>query len=138
MLIAKRFTFDAAHRLATLPESHKCHHLHGHTYQVEIVVVGMRSALDEHGMLVDYDQIAAAWAPVHALLDHKYLNDIPGLEKPTTENLAPWIVCALYEHAPWMRPRERADLYLKLHAVRVHESSSTWCEVLALEVDYRG
>lgn len=141
MLIAKRFTFDAAHRMATLPPTHKCHHLHGHTYQVEIIVSGWE--LDPHGMLIDYDRIAEAWAPVHAMLDHKYLNDILGLERPTTEVVAPWIVCALLEHVPWMRPKSHAPGEPVsgapcLHAVRVYESLTTWCEVYAADVDYRG
>ena len=119
------------YRLGTLPPDHKCHRLHGHTYRVVIALHGTFDQLDQHGMVVDYQQIADAWAPVHAMLDHQYLNDIPGLERPTTELLARWIICALYEKNPWLRPSRG-----RLASVRVYESASTYCEVSANEVHY--
>jgi len=120
--IAKRFTFDAAHRLDRLPPTHKCHRLHGHTYQVEFV---LRGKMDDRGFVADYDEIAQMWLPLHGQLDHRYLNEVPGLEIPSTENLALWI---------WRKIREdlREDsptLSDCLVAVRVSESSSTWAEV---------
>lgn len=138
MIITKEFTFDAAHRLSTLPPQHKCHNLHGHTYRVVIAIHGGFDQLDKHGMLIDYQEIATAWEPVHQRLDHQYLNNIPGLERPTTELLARWIICALYEFNPWMRPQPDSSrfAYGRIVWVRVHESSSTYCEVLASEVDY--
>lgn len=113
--IQKTFDFDAAHRLDRLPPDHKCHRLHGHTYRVEIRV---RGEIDEQtGMLVDYERISKAWAPLHDRLDHHYLNDVDGLEVPTTEVLAWWIF-------------NRLALFGKC-AVRVYESSSTWAEARA-------
>jgi 6-pyruvoyltetrahydropterin/6-carboxytetrahydropterin synthase len=112
--ISKTFEFDAAHRLPLLPPGHKCHRLHGHTYRVE---VQLRGEPDARGMVRDYSEIAAAWAPLHELLDHHCLNDIEGLEQPTTEILAPFIFDALVDELP------------ELSAVRVYESSTTWCEV---------
>ena len=111
--IAKTFAFDAAHFLPLVPDGHKCKRMHGHTYRVEIVCAG---PLDSRGMVVDYAEIAEAWAPLHALLDHRCLNDIDGLENPTTEILAPYILA-------------RLPTALPVSAVRVYESASTWCEV---------
>lgn len=111
--IAKRFTFDAAHRL-DLPTDHKCSRLHGHTYEVELRV---RGELDARGFVVDYEEIAAAFAPVHDELDHRYLNDVPGLEQPSTEVLVRWI-------AERLRGKIRG-----LVGVRVAESSTTWAEI---------
>jgi len=87
--IFKEFSFEAAHRLPNVPEGHKCARLHGHSYRVEIRVegeVGMES-----GWVVDFADLSAAFKPLHARLDHYYLNEIPGLENPTSEVLAKWI-----------------------------------------------
>lgn len=111
--ISKTFDFDAAHFLPKVKRGHKCARLHGHTYRVEIRCAG---ELDERGMVVDYEEISSAWAPVHDVLDHRLLNEIPGLENPTTEILAPWVL-----------ERMKAS-GLPVVAVRVYESSSTWCE----------
>jgi len=116
--ISKTFDFDAAHRLPNVPAGHKCGHLHGHTYRVDVMLEGEPTAAD--GWFIDYADIAAAWERVHREVDHRYLNDIPGLENPTTEVLAPWIMKMLDMDA-------RVAPFLV--AVRVHESSSTWCEV---------
>lgn len=117
MKIAKTFDFDAAHFLPLVPDGHKCKRMHGHTYRVEIACVGAR---DERGMVCDYAEIAEAWAPLHAVLDHHVLNEIAGLENPTTENLAPFILAELRRLAP----------KLPIYSVRVYESSTTWCEAM--------
>lgn len=114
--IAKTFDFDAAHHLPHVPDGHKCKRLHGHTYRVEVMCEG---EIDARGMVIDYAEIAKAWAPVDRLLDHRYLNEIPGLENPTTEVLAPFILRILAGH-PVVGP--------VLSAVRVYESSTTYCE----------
>lgn len=118
MRICKTFTFDAAHRLDLLPPDHKCHHLHGHTYRVDIIVTGGVDA--SVGWVVDYADVAKAWQPLFDKLDHKYLNDVGGLSIPTTETLAVWIYDQL--HTPLMGHNFR------LHSVRVYESSTTYCE----------
>lgn len=112
--ISKTFDFDAAHFLPKVPDGHKCKRMHGHTYRVEIICAG---ELDERGMVLDYAEIAAAWEPLNGILDHRVLNDVEGLENPTTEVLAPFILSALVDALP------------QLVAVRVYESSTTWCEV---------
>lgn len=113
--ICKQFDFDAAHYLPLLPREHKCHAIHGHTYRVDVMCSG---ECGEDGMLIDYADIAAVWAPVHALIDHKLLNTVEGLFNPTTEVLAPWIIARMAVSLPC------------LAGVRVYESSTTWCEVM--------
>ncbi len=89
VLLAHEFRFEAAHRLPNVPEGHKCARLHGHSFRVE---VALRGPVDERsGWFVDFDLIHRAWAPLHELLDHHYLNEVPGLENPTSERLARWI-----------------------------------------------
>lgn len=87
--LRKTFQFEAAHRLPHLPETHKCHRLHGHSFQVEIAVAG--ECHPETGWVMDYADISRAFRPLWEQLDHRYLNEIPGLENPTSENLALWI-----------------------------------------------
>jgi 6-pyruvoyltetrahydropterin/6-carboxytetrahydropterin synthase len=89
MEVFKQFTFEAAHRLPNLPAEHKCSRLHGHSFRVEIHVDGPVS--DELGWVVDFGEIKQAFRSCYERLDHRYLNDIEGLENPTSENLAVWI-----------------------------------------------
>ena len=87
--LQKDFGFEAAHRLPHVPEGHKCARLHGHSFQVTVEVEGEVDA--QQGWLVDYAEIKAAYAPVRDRLDHHYLNEIEGLENPTSEVLAAWL-----------------------------------------------
>lgn len=98
MLISKRFTFEAAHRLPNVPPTHKCYRLHGHSFSAEIFVSGDPGA--EFGWVMDYAEIAEIAAPVIALLDHNYLNDIEGLDNPTSEHIAIWIWRRLFPGLP--------------------------------------
>jgi 6-pyruvoyltetrahydropterin/6-carboxytetrahydropterin synthase len=89
MEIFKEITFEAAHRLPNLPRGHKCERLHGHSFRVEIHVAGpVDPAL---GWVMDFADIKKAFAPIYEQLDHHYLNEIEGLENPTSEVLARWI-----------------------------------------------
>lgn len=81
--ISREYHFDAAHRLPQLPPDHKCHHLHGHTYKVEVVVTGPR---DERGFVIDYAELDRSVKPIIDGFDHKYLNDI--VPDTTAEGLA--------------------------------------------------
>ena len=87
--LRKTFQFEAAHLLPHLPKSHKCRRLHGHSFKAEIVVAGECDA--KLGWVMDYAQISEAFKPLWDKLDHRYLNEIPGLENPTSENVAVWI-----------------------------------------------
>lgn len=96
--IFREFTFEAAHRLPNVPEDHKCARLHGHSYRIEVRVGGEIGA--ESGWVVDFADIKAAFKPLHAVLDHHYLNEVPGLENPTSEVLARWIWERLHPALP--------------------------------------
>lgn len=89
MEIFREFTFEAAHRLPNVPAGHKCARLHGHSYRVEVHVTGQIGA--DTGWVMDFGTLGEACAPVRDQLDHYYLNDIAGLENPTSEVLARWI-----------------------------------------------
>ena len=89
MEIWKEFGFESAHLLPRVPEGHKCGRLHGHSFQVRVGVRGIPG--DETGWVMDFADLKKAWKPLHEILDHRYLNEIPGLENPTSESLAAWI-----------------------------------------------
>ncbi|MFF9395979.1 6-carboxytetrahydropterin synthase QueD [Streptomyces griseoluteus] len=89
MEIFREFTFEAAHRLPRVPEGHKCARLHGHSYKITVHVEAPVDA--EAGWVMDFGDVKRAFSPIDAQLDHYYLNDIEGLENPTSENLARWI-----------------------------------------------
>ena len=87
--LRKTFQFEAAHLLPHLPEGHKCRRLHGHSFKVDVVVAG---ECDPHlGWVMDYADITRAFGPLWKQLDHNYLNEIVGLENPTSENVAAWV-----------------------------------------------
>ncbi|MCR8558141.1 6-carboxytetrahydropterin synthase QueD [Mucilaginibacter sp. BJC16-A38] len=89
MDIYKQFTFDAAHFLPNVPEGHKCRAMHGHTYYLTVFISG--PVLEEAGWVIDFGDVKAICKPVLDRLDHSLLNDIPGLENPTAENVARWL-----------------------------------------------
>lgn len=89
MEIFKVFQIEAAHRLPNVPADHKCARLHGHSFKIEVHVSG--EVDPAAGWVQDFADLSAAFAPLYARLDHHYLNDIDGLENPTSENLAIWI-----------------------------------------------
>jgi len=98
MEIYKEFNFEAAHRLPNVPMGHKCARLHGHSFQVRLVVSGQVG--ERSGWVMDFGEIKAAFKPVWEQLDHHYLNEIPGLENPTSENIAEWIWRAIKVNLP--------------------------------------
>ncbi len=96
--ILRKFSFDAAHQLHTMPEGHKCRRMHGHTYLCEVVCEG--EVDPAVGYFMDYGELKAILAPVIEQLDHRYLNDIPGLEVPTAEMIARHIYDQLKPRLP--------------------------------------
>ncbi len=96
--LVHEFRFESAHRLPKVPAGHKCQRLHGHSFRVEIAVAGPVNP--DTGWFIDFDELYNAWRPLHAQLDHNYLNDIPGLENPTSEFLVKWIWDALKPALP--------------------------------------
>lgn len=89
MELRKTYQFEAAHLLPNVPASHKCRRLHGHSFKVDIAVEGPPDP--KLGWVMDYADITKAFKPLLNQLDHFYLNEIPGLENPTSENIAIWI-----------------------------------------------
>jgi 6-pyruvoyltetrahydropterin/6-carboxytetrahydropterin synthase len=96
--LVHEFRFEAAHRLPRVPAGHKCQRLHGHSYRIEVGIAGPVN--EETGWLIDFGEIYKVWEPLYAQLDHNYLNDIPGLENPTSEVLARWIWTKLKPSLP--------------------------------------
>jgi 6-pyruvoyltetrahydropterin/6-carboxytetrahydropterin synthase len=112
--LVREFRFEAAHRLPKVPAGHKCARLHGHSFKVELGIHGPVNP--ETGWLIDFGEIDRVWQPLHELLDHNYMNDVPGLENPTSENLARWL---------WDRLRPTLT---ELERVIVHETCDGRCE----------
>lgn len=98
MDIFKEFTFEAAHRLPAVPEGHKCGRLHGHSFRVEVFVSGPVG--EQSGWVIDFAEIKQKVDPIQKQLDHYYLNEIEGLENPTSEVLARWIWKRLKSELP--------------------------------------
>ena len=98
MEVNTEFTFEAAHRLPNVPLGHKCARLHGHSYVVKVAIDGPVG--DDTGWVQDFADLKCAFRPLHDCLDHNYLNDIRGLENPTSEVLAIWIWDRLVEALP--------------------------------------
>ncbi|MEC7200266.1 MAG: 6-carboxytetrahydropterin synthase QueD [Verrucomicrobiota bacterium] len=101
MELRKTFQFEAAHHLPHLPEDHKCRRLHGHSFQVDVVVDGPCDP--QLGWVMDYAEISQAFKPLWEELDHHYLNEIEGLENPTSERVALWIWARLRPSLPLLK-----------------------------------
>jgi queuosine biosynthesis protein QueD len=112
--LTRSYTFEAAHRLPMVPADHKCARMHGHSFRVEVEVAGQVDP--RMGWLVDYADITAVVEPLlMSELDHRTLNDVAGLENPTSENLCRWL---------WQRLQPRIA---GLSAVTVHETCAARC-----------
>ncbi|MGC8513313.1 MAG: 6-carboxytetrahydropterin synthase QueD [Acidimicrobiales bacterium] len=114
--IFKEFTFEAAHRLPNVGEGHKCGRLHGHSFRAGVYVSGPVDPVS--GWVTDFADLKAAVAPLVDDLDHRYLNEVDGLDNPTSENLARWI---------WFRLSDRLTPPLRLTKVTVSETCTTGC-----------
>lgn len=114
--LAKSFDFEAAHWLPSFPEGHKCRRMHGHSFRVEVIVAGDVPA--QRGYLIDYGDIKAAVEPLREILDHRLLNEIAGLENPTSEVIAAWV---------WSKLRPALPLLVE---VVVHETCTSRCHYL--------
>src|SRR6185295_18238155 len=111
--LVKEYRFEAAHRLPSVPAGHKCARLHGHSFRFELTIRGPVDPAT--GWFIDYGVLDDAVAPLVARLDHFYLNEIEGLENPTSEHLARWL---------WERLRPRLP---SLTAVTLWETCDARC-----------
>jgi 6-pyruvoyltetrahydropterin/6-carboxytetrahydropterin synthase len=93
MEISRRFQVEAAHLLPNAPDGHRCRRLHGHSFSVTVTISG--PVEEPQGWVLDFGAIDDAFSPLMDALDHRFLNDVEGLENPTSENLAIWIWEAL-------------------------------------------
>lgn len=113
MRLERDYRFEAAHSLPRVPAGHPCARVHGHSYHITVAVEGeIDPAL---GWVIDFAAIDEVLAPLIAKLDHRNLNDIEGLENPTSENLAVWL---------WQRAAPRVP---GLAEVQVSETASSRC-----------
>jgi 6-pyruvoyltetrahydropterin/6-carboxytetrahydropterin synthase len=111
--IFREFTFEAAHRLPHVPPGHKCGRLHGHSYRVGVHVEGPVG--EETGWVRDFAELSGAIQPLLVQLDHNYLNEVEGLDNPTSEVVARWIWDRLQIEVP------------DLSQVVVHETCTSGC-----------
>ncbi len=106
--IWRRYEIEAAHRLPNVASGHKCGRMHGHGFAITLhALAGAGKALTDCALLDQH------WAPLHEQLHYACLNDIPGLENPTSEWLAHWI---------WERLRSQLPA---LSSVTVRETASS-------------
>ncbi|MBI1731394.1 MAG: 6-carboxytetrahydropterin synthase QueD [Gammaproteobacteria bacterium] len=113
MRIYREFRIEAAHRLPNAPDGHKCRRLHGHSFRIGVHVEGVPD--EQSGWIMDFADIAATVNPLFEQLDHRYLNEITGLESPTSEMLARWI---------WVRLK---PVLPGLAAIHVGETCTSGC-----------
>ena len=111
--LEKTFRFEAAHHLPNVAPGHRCARVHGHSYAVTIRVKGPMDP--QKGWLMDFGEIGRVVSPWIDKLDHQSLNDLDGLENPTTEVLAVWIWDRVAAELPY------------LEAVIVSETERTRC-----------
>jgi len=111
--LVRTFRFNAAHSLTNVPTDHKCASLHGHSFRVDVHVIGEVDL--QAGWLMDFAQINKAVQPAIDRLDHCLLNEVQGLSNPTSELLASWL---------WEQIRPQLP---QLSAIVVYESESAKC-----------
>lgn len=112
--LKQHFHIESARFLPHLPKSHPCANMHGHSFKIILQLKG--ELQPQVGWVMDYHEISLVMAPLLKQLDHKVLNEVPGLENPTSELLAKWI----YEKA-------RLSIPL-LQSVTIMETTSTECK----------
>jgi 6-pyruvoyltetrahydropterin/6-carboxytetrahydropterin synthase len=112
--IAKRFAFSASHIIGGLRPDHPCGRLHGHNYEVEVIL--QSASLDAVGFVRDYRELSALKTFIDETVDHQHLNDVMGHDRTTAEVIGKW----LYD---WCKVR-----WPEVVAVRVSETPRTWAE----------
>ena len=98
MDVFRVFQIEAAHWLPHVPEGHKCARLHGHSFRIEVHVSGELGT--DSGWVMDFAELKAAFQPLFEQLDHRCLNEVDGLDNPTSEHLARWVWARLRADLP--------------------------------------
>jgi len=114
MVVYKKFTIESARSLPNLPDSHPCKRLHGHSFKIIITVKGEINK--KTGFIIDFNDIDTAFNPIKNKLDHVYLNDIEGLNNPSSENICKWI---------WKKLKNKLP---GLSMIEIKETTSTGCK----------
>lgn len=123
--LTKDFTFEAAQTLPHAPEGHKCRRMHGHSFKVEVTVEGERDPVT--GWFYDHADISKAMRPLLELMDHGYLNEIPGLENPTIENMCAWFGRSLRRSVrDWRKSSSMRRRRLVARCVRSRFPAESW------------
>jgi len=113
MIVYKKFNIESARSLPNLPKTHPCYKLHGHSFKIKISV---NQKLDEKtGFVIDFQEIDDAFSPIKDILDHTFLNDVDGLNNPTSENICIWIWNRLETSLP------------NIYEIEIKETESTGC-----------
>lgn len=89
MELKQHFQIESARFLPNLPKDHPCSRLHGHSFKIILTLKGEVDV--KWGWVMDYHEITKVMDPILKELDHRLLNEVHGLENPTSELLAKWI-----------------------------------------------
>jgi 6-pyruvoyltetrahydropterin/6-carboxytetrahydropterin synthase len=111
--LSREFRFEAGHFLPHVPKSHRCSGIHGHSYRIQVSV--QSDILQKTGWVIDFSDIKNAVQKTIDLLDHKLLNEVPGLENPTSENIARFIFDRISKNLP------------DISSVTVNETPNSFC-----------
>ncbi len=111
--IKVQYRIEAARKLSYLPPQHPCAQLHGHSFVISLFLYGPWN--EELAWMRDYHDIDLVVRPLLNTLDHRYLNDIPGLEKPTSESLCIYLFDRIKPQIP------------ELQKITIAETPTTEC-----------
>jgi len=110
--IWRRYRFEAAHQLPNVAAGHQCGRMHGHGFEV---ILHVNQNLHNEPMGMDFDVVDSFWQPLHQQLHNRCLNNIKGLENPTSEVLSNWI---------WQKLKPQLE---SLSWVTVYETHTSGC-----------
>ena len=100
MIVYKEYYINSARFLPNLENSHICSNLHGHTYNIKVSVKGPVNT--KTGFVIDAFDIDKSFDKVHKEIDHRLLNEIKGLENPTSENICIFVWNKLIKDLPYL------------------------------------
>ena len=121
--ITRRYHFEAAHFLPKVADTHKCKRMHGHNYKLEITIGG--NLVCGTGFVIDFWELDNIVKPLLDLVDHRVLNDVPGLDNPTAELIAAWFLLELRRLLDALETDDSLDLL----NVRIYETDDCWADI---------
>ncbi|RYZ65019.1 MAG: 6-carboxytetrahydropterin synthase [Proteobacteria bacterium] len=87
--LKQHFQIESSRFLPNLEKSHPCSRMHGHSFKIILTLVGEADA--RLAWVIDYNDIQSRMKPILDRIDHRTLNEVPGLENPTSEMLTKWV-----------------------------------------------